>query len=479
MDSTKNRTKNLYNRCRPGSAPLRYQGNTPRWMGGANRGLNPFAVMDADPGNQNRRRRRRAEWEPGCPTRMASPQPRSAYVHIPFCHRRCFYCDFPVVPLGDRVDGGTSRSVGEYLGWLAEEIGSSPPGPPLSTVYIGGGTPSLLGAAQVARLLALLNHRFGLAPGAEITMELDPDDVCAERLQGYHGAGVNRISLGAQSFDNGLLAATGRRHSRQHIETAVALLKAEGMGRWSLDLVSGLPGLTPALWEATLDAALALSPPHLSIYDLTIGEGTVFDRWLSQGRLCLPPETTTATMLDRAAQRLGAVGLRRYEISSYAVPGHACRHNRVYWGGGHWWGFGMGAASNVAGRRLTRPRTRSGYRAWLHGGDGKSNGAEPPVSAKERLEDLLITGLRRSEGVNRQRLAQQCALPPEALTTLSPRLEKDRAQGLLCCEGPCLRLSQPQGFRFSNQVLADCLLWVEELFAPGGAAHGTSLAVPA
>ena len=407
---------------------------------------------------------------------MASSQPRSAYVHIPFCHRRCFYCDFPVVPLGDRVDGATSGSVAEYLRWLGEEISSSPPGSPLSTVYIGGGTPSLLTASQVAWLLALLNNQFGLAPGAEVTMELDPADVCAERLEGYHGAGVNRFSLGVQSFDNGLLTAAGRRHRCHHIKTAMALLKAQGLSRWSLDLISGLPGLTPALWEATLDKALSLAPPHVSLYDLTIGEGTVFDRWLEQGRLSLPPETTTAAMLDRAAEKLEAAGLRRYEISSYALPGHACRHNRMYWGGGHWWGFGMGATSSVAGRRLTRPRTRGGYQAWLH---GPRAAAQPPSSPKERLEDLLITGLRRSEGVNRQQLAQQCPLPPEALMTLSPRLERDCGQGLLCCEGPYLRLSQPQGFRFSNQVLADCLLWVDELFAPDGAAHGTSLGVPA
>ncbi len=414
--------------------------------------------------------------EPGRPTIMAFPPPRSAYVHIPFCHRRCFYCDFPVVPLGDRVDGATSRSVAQYLGWLEEEISSSPPGPPLSTVYIGGGTPSLLNAPQTAWLLALLDHQFGLAPGAEITMELDPADGCAERLEGYQAAGVNRISLGVQSFDDSLLAATGRRHSRRDIETTVALLKnSEGLSHWSLDLISGLPGLTPALWEVTLDTALSLAPPHVSLYDLTLGQGTVFDRWLEQGRLSLPPETTTAAMLDRAAWRLEAAGLRRYEISSYALPGHVCRHNRVYWGGGQWWGFGMGAASSLAGQRLTRPRTRAGYQTWLH---GPRHGGHPPASAKERLEDLLITGLRRSEGVNCRQLAQQCSLPLEALMTLSPRLERDCAQGLLCCEGPCLRLSQPQGFRLSNQVLADCLLWVEELFAPGGAAHDTSLVAP-
>ena len=406
----------------------------------------------------------------------SSSQPRSAYVHIPFCHRRCFYCDFPVVPLGDRADGSTSGSVAEYLRWLEEEISSSPPGPPLSTVYIGGGTPSLLSATQMAWLLNLLNNQFGLAPGAEITMELDPAAVCAERLKGYHAAGVNRISLGVQSFDDALLEAIGRRHRHQDIETAVALLNAEGLSRWSLDLISGLPRLTPTLWEATLDKALSLSPPHVSLYDLSIGEGTVFDRWLAQGRLWLPPETTTAAMLDRAAERLVAAGLRRYEISSYARPGHACRHNRVYWGGGHWWGFGMGATSSLAGRRLTRPRTRGGYQAWLH---GPRDGAPPPTSAKERLEDLLITGLRRSEGVNRQQLAQQCPVPLEALMILSPRLERDCAQGLLCCEGPCLRLRQPDGFRLSNQVLADCLLWVDELFAPGGAAHDTNLVAPA
>ncbi len=410
-------------------------------------------------------------------TMMVFPQPRSAYLHIPFCHRRCFYCDFPVVPLGDRANGAQSRSVAEYLRWLKTEISISPPGPPLSTVYLGGGTPSLLSVDQVEQLLALLRAQFGLAPGAEITMELDPASFNAEGLKGYCAAGVNRISLGVQSFTDSLLAAAGRRHTCQHIHTAVALVKAQGVARWSLDLIAGLPGLTPALWEATLEMALALAPPHVSLYDLTIGEGTVFDRWLQQGRLSLPTEATGAAMLDRAAERLEAAGLRRYEISSYALPGHACRHNRVYWAGGDWWGFGMGATSSLAGRRLSRPRTRHGYGEWLQ---QQPRAPSPlPVGAKERLEDLLITGLRRSEGVNREQLAEQCPLPLGALMTLSPRLERACAQGLLCSEGPYLRLGQPDGFRFSNQVLADCLLWVDELFGSGGAADGTSPVAPA
>ena len=181
-----------------------------------------------------------------------SPAPRSAYLHIPFCHRRCFYCDFPVVPLGDRAGAATgqpgSQAIAAYLAQLEAEIHASPAGAPLSTVYFGGGTPSLLEPAQVRLLLAALGRRFGLAAGAEITLELDPASFDRERLAAYLAAGVNRVSLGGQSFDDGVLEALGRRHRRLDLlEAAGWLAEARRSGRltsWSLDLIQAVPGLS-------------------------------------------------------------------------------------------------------------------------------------------------------------------------------------------------------------------------------------------
>ncbi|HYP03712.1 MAG TPA: radical SAM protein, partial [Cyanobium sp.] len=173
---------------------------------------------------------------PGVP-----PPPRSAYLHIPFCHRRCFYCDFPVVPLGDRADGDHSASIASYLVLLKREIAAAPPGPPLSTVYFGGGTPSMLTPAQVTGLLEALAVRYGLAPGAEISLELDPASCDRQRLAGYLAAGVNRVSLGGQSFDDAVLNALGRRHrSEDLLQAAGWLRQAHRRGSllsWSLDLI--------------------------------------------------------------------------------------------------------------------------------------------------------------------------------------------------------------------------------------------------
>ena len=299
--------------------------------------------------------------------------PRSAYLHIPFCHRRCFYCDFPVVPLGDRAaaEAGApgSASIAAYLELLLAEIAAAPPGPPLSTVYVGGGTPSLLSAEQLASLLQALRHRYGIAPGAELTLELDPASFDQRRLQAYLAAGVNRVSLGGQSFSDAVLEQLGRRHRRRDLlEAAGWLAEACQRGRlqsWSLDLIQGLPGQTLAAWQEQLEQAVVLAPPHLSVYDLIVEPGTVFDRLERRGQLHLPEADLAADLMELTARRLAAAGYGHYEISNYSRPGHASRHNRVYWSGAGWWGFGMGATAAPWGERQARPRTREAYAAWL------------------------------------------------------------------------------------------------------------------
>jgi putative oxygen-independent coproporphyrinogen III oxidase len=388
--------------------------------------------------------------------------PRSAYVHIPFCHRRCFYCDFPVVPLGDRADGATSGSVAAYLALLHQEIAASPGGPPLATVYLGGGTPSMLSSAQVAGILEALEGRFGLAPGAELSLELDPASFDQARLAGYLAAGINRVSLGGQSFDDGVLADLGRRHRGADLREAAGWLglahRRGDLASWSLDLIQGLPRQNVAHWGDQLSAALALEPPHLSVYDLSIEPGTVFERRLALGELALPPEDLAADLMDLTWARLTAAGYGHYEVSNYALPGHASRHNRVYWSGAGWWGFGMGATAAPRGRRRAHPRTRAGYAEAL------AAQAEEPAEDGEGMpfDERLMVGLRCREGVNLERLARQERLKASQLEGLRQRLAGYETRGLLCIEGPRWRLADPQGLALSNGVLRELLAWWQE-----------------
>lgn len=426
------------------------------------------------------------------------PPPRSAYLHIPFCHRRCFYCDFPVVPLGDRADGGGgpgAASIGAYLELLHREIAHSPAGPPLSTIYLGGGTPSMLTPAQVSALLEALARRFALAPAAEITLEMDPASFDRPRLAGYLAAGVNRVSLGGQSFDDAVLASLGRRHRRADLIEAAGWLKrahrAGELRSWSLDLIQGVPlaagvaggeGRVASApprhavlrhWERDLAQAIALGPPHLSLYDLIVEPGTVFERLQQRGALPLPDEDTAADLMELSQRRLAAAGYGHYEVSNYALPGHASRHNRVYWSGVGWWGFGLGATAAPWGERQARPRTRAAYAAWLESSEAGVSafgpGLEdrcgvPPGSAAGAgmpFDERLLVGLRRREGVNLEALAAAHPIDPAALAALRERLQPYERAGLLCIEGPRWRLSDPQGLALSNGVLRECLDWWE------------------
>jgi len=389
--------------------------------------------------------------------------PRSAYLHIPFCHRRCFYCDFAVVPLGDHADGANSGSIAGYLELLLGEIAAAPAGPPLATVYVGGGTPSMLTPAQVGSLLAALGTHFGLAPGAEISLEMDPASFDGPRLAGYLAAGVNRVSLGGQSFDDAVLARLGRRHrSTDLLQAASRLHQARQRGdlaSWSLDLIQGLPEQGLAAWRQQLAQAVALAPPHLSIYDLIIEPGTVFAWRQGRGELELPDADLGADLMELTAQTLQAAGYGHYEISNFALPGHASRHNRVYWSGAGWWGFGLGATSAPWGQRLARPRTRAAYAEWLAESHPASRGTQAPGLP---FDERLLVGLRRREGVRLADLAGQAGVTSVELGDLLGRWQPFRERGLLLQEGPRWRLSDPEGLALSNGVLRELVAWWEE-----------------
>jgi oxygen-independent coproporphyrinogen-3 oxidase len=404
-----------------------------------------------------------------------------------------------VVPLGDRGDGASgpgAASIAAYLDLLHQEIARSPAGPPLATVYLGGGTPSMLTPAQVGGILEALARHFGLAPAAEISLEMDPASFDRPRLAGYLAAGINRVSLGGQSFDDAVLASLGRRHRRADLlEAAGWLQRAHRAGElrsWSLDLIQGVPlpagvapGGEPAAgsspprqdvlrhWQSDLEQAIALVPPHLSLYDLIVEPGTVFERLQRRNALPLPDEDTAADLMEISQRRLAAAGYGHYEVSNYALPGHASRHNRVYWSGAGWWGFGMGATAAPWGERQARPRTRQAYADWLAtaaaGDDPPGSwaaavlgaGASQPSSSGMPFDERLLVGLRRREGVNLEALAAAHRIDPAAVAALRTRLEPFEQSGLLRIEWPRWRLLDPEGLALSNAVLRECLDWWE------------------
>jgi oxygen-independent coproporphyrinogen-3 oxidase len=374
------------------------------------------------------------------------PGVTAAYLHIPFCRRRCFYCDFPISVVGDRRHGGNSQAIEHYVDLLCQEIALTPAwGPALETVFFGGGTPSLLTPAQLSQLLDALDRRFGIAAGAELSIEMDPGTFDRQKAQDYWAAGISRVSLGAQAFQDELLAACGRTHRVADIEQSVDLLRSVGCDNLSLDLISGLPGQSLADWQTSLKRAIALAPEHLSAYDLVLEPTTVFGKRYEPGEAPLPTDDLTAALYRLASQVLRAAGYDHYEISNYARPGRQCRHNRIYWENQPFYGFGLGAASFLQGVRFSRPRTRQAYAQWLAAGALPEGQPPDPLEA---LQEQLMLGLRLAEGINLETLAPDLALG------LVQILKPEQARGWVVGAEQRLRLSDPEGFLFSNQVLS-------------------------
>ncbi len=416
--------------------------------------------------------------------------PSSAYLHIPFCRRRCYYCDFPVFVVGDRKNGDNSGTIVQYVAVLCQEIQETPNlGVSLNTVFFGGGTPSLLSVSQLSQILETIDRKFGIAAGAEISIEIDPGTFTLEQLRGYAAAGVNRVSLGVQAFQDELLQACGRSHSVAEIFEAVEIVRSAGIVNFSLDLISGLPHQTLAHWETSLKSAVEIAPTHLSSYDLIVEQGTAFGRYFESGAQPLPADETAAQMYRLAREILTAEGYEHYEISNYARSSYQCRHNRVYWENRPYYGFGMGAASYVEGRRLTRPRKTQEYYQWVRSissvtseANSKLAGETQPdielaieqnfqVSENDVLLETLMLGLRLAEGVSLSALTQKftqqtvdriwhCLQPYWRQGWIEIARSSDGAIATLDESEQLpllgnLRLSDPEGFLFSNTILAD------------------------
>lgn len=314
------------------------------------------------------------------------------YVHFPFCLSICPYCDFDRQASGfDRVDAYLDAVVSELRQY--EGLGRR-----AHSVFFGGGTPSLMRPDQVARLLQALDRTVPLQSDAEVTLEANPGDADPARLRGFRAAGVNRLSLGVQSLDDAALQQLGRRHSAAEARQAAAWARQAGL-RFNLDFMYGLPGQSPAHWAATLDGALALDPDHLSCYLLTVDEQVPLGRDVARGRLALPEDDDLAAMYAHTRARLAAAGYQQYEISNWARPGQASRHNLTYWRDGAWLGVGAGAASSFAGRRWKNAPGLERYIRSVQATGRAHRVEEETPDLATRATDFLALGLRLREGV--------------------------------------------------------------------------------
>ena len=320
--------------------------------------------------------------------------PRHAYVHVPFCARRCAYCDFAIA-VRSRVP------LDPYLEALAREVSIRfPPGQPwiADTLYLGGGTPSLLGASGVARLMDVLRSRITLAPGAEITLEANPDDVTALAVRAWRAAGVNRLSLGSQSFDDRVLGWMRRTHTAGQVQLAVDAARDAGFDNISLDLIFGLPSALGREWALDLERALALRPEHLSLYGLTVEDHTPLQRWRDRGVVVEAPEEGYEREYLAAHAAAEASGLRHYEVSNYARPGFESRHNSSYWSGVAYAGLGPSAHEFDGLRRRWNVPAYAEWVRRLSAGRDPLAGAEE-LSDANRYTERVYLGLRTSAGL--------------------------------------------------------------------------------
>ncbi len=338
----------------------------------------------------------------------------------------------------------------EYVQVLCEEIRDTIANLPgrgsLETVFLGGGTPSLLGGEEIAAILQTLGEGWDLVPGAEISLEANPGTVSLESLQSYRARGINRISLGAQAFQDHLLDRCGRGHSVADIYEAVALIRQAGFANFNLDLISGLPHQTLPDWEESLHQTIALAPTHVSVYDLTIEAGTAFAKRYQPGCAPLPSEELTVEMYKLAHRVLTEAGYRHYEISNYAKPGYECRHNITYWRNQPFYGFGMSAASYVHHWRWERPRKIREYINLV-----RHKQYPPPVPEKinDRLFDTLMQGLRLAEGIELAVLHQEFG--EEKIAQVCQQLQKFVDRGWVQIDHR-LRLLPLEGWLFSDLV---------------------------
>ena len=386
-------------------------------------------------------------------------EPLSLYLHIPFCDHKCAYCDFnSYAGLERMIPAFTDALVHELAIWAPDVAGR-----PVSTVFVGGGTPSLMPLPAMARVLDAIRAHYALAPDAEISLEANPGTVDEPYLAGLRALGVNRLSIGVQSLDDRELRALDRIHDARAAVAAYEAARAAGFENINLDLIFGVAGQTLAGWESNLRRALALGPEHLSLYALTVEDGTPLAAQIARGVAPEPDGDVQAAMYERTEDRMADAGYEHYEISNWCRPGRECRHNLVYWTDGEWLGLGPGAHSHLGGARFAVVRSPATYIQRLkeapHPGASiaermpQIDGFELPDEATNRA-DAATLALRLNRGLDCAAFRERFAVTPDE--AFGGAMAECEAIGLLTRNGGALRLTR-RGRLLSNEVFVRLL----------------------
>lgn len=376
------------------------------------------------------------------------------YLHIPFCVKKCNYCDFFSA-------SGTPKEQADYVSAMIQEIQSYQELSgeyEVQTIFLGGGTPSLLTPEQIEKIFTTIYHIFSVNENAEITMEMNPGTVDIEKLRAMKAAGVNRLSIGLQSAQNEELKMLGRIHTYEEFLETWKLTEQAGFKNRNIDLMSALPGQTMESYKDTLSKVLALEPEHISAYSLILEEGTVFYDWYEKGKLDrgawkLPSEEEEYAMGELTIQRLAEAGMHRYEISNYAKSGKECRHNLGYWDRVEYLGIGAGSSSLIKGERFDHIRDRKAYIEKIRNGESILIDREI-LSVESQMEEFMYLGLRKIEGVSRTDF--QNYFGKNVDDVYGEILDKLEEEQLVEFSGDRIRLTH-RGMDVSNCVLAEFL----------------------
>lgn len=372
----------------------------------------------------------------------------SIYIHIPFCLSKCSYCSFSSWP---GLQPLHARYVAALLCEAEQTAAVAAAVQPLSSLFLGGGTPTILAGRELVAIIERCRDLFGFTPQAEISVEANPGTVDFGKLIQMRSCGINRLSIGVQSFNNHELRCIGRSHSAEEAVAAVNLATAAGFDNLNLDLMYGLPGQDAASWQQSLELALSLAPTHLSLYELTLEPGTPFHTRWQEGTLRLPEESELVAIDQITADLCARAGFAQYEISNYTRVGCECRHNINYWENGEYLALGAGAVSCVNRRRQRRVSDPHRYCELVEKGQSvieEEECLEPAASFKE----TVIMGLRMTQGVSRAQLRSRYGRDVE--TEYGAILQRLVSQELLELSETHLRLSA-RGRRFANQVMAE------------------------